>query len=151
MLAYPLAVPMPEQVKRNDLEACMKNFMNPGYEVGMLGNFYSIVASELQRKDLAQELFLHMQRSYAKPPFYAMSETPGNNRFVFLTAEGAFLQQVLFGFTGLRLGHSGLVREFRPGLPQGWKTLEIRNIKVRGKVFNVRVGKDDTISIIPAG
>jgi trehalose/maltose hydrolase-like predicted phosphorylase len=151
MLAYPLAVPMPEQVKRNDLEACMKNFMKPGYEVGMLGNFYSIVASELQRKDLAQELFLHMQRSYAKPPFYAMSETPGNNRFVFLTAEGAFLQQVLFGFTGLRLGHNGLVREFRPGLPQGWKTLEIRNIKVRGKVFNVRVGKDDTISIIPAG
>jgi trehalose/maltose hydrolase-like predicted phosphorylase len=80
-----------------------------------------------------------------------MSETPGNNRFVFLTAEGAFLQQVLFGFTGLRLGHNGLVQEFRPGLPQGWKTLEIRNIKVRGKVFNVRVGKDDTISIIPAG
>ncbi len=151
MLAYPLAVPMPEQVKRNDLEACMKNFMKPGYEVGMLGNFYSIVASELQRKDLAQELFVHMLRSYAKPPFYAMSETPGNNRFVFLTAEGAFLQQVLFGFTGLRLNDKGLVQEFRPSLPQAWKTLEIRNIKVRGKAFNARVGKDDTISIIPAG
>jgi protein-glucosylgalactosylhydroxylysine glucosidase len=150
MLAYPLALSMPEQVKRNDLEACMKNFMKPGYEVGMLGNFYSIVASELQRKDLAQELFLHM-RSYAKPPFYAMSETPTNNRFVFLTAEGAFLQQVLFGFTGLRLDDSGLVQPFRPSLPQGWKALEIRNIKVRGKVFNVQVGKDDTISIIPAG
>src|SRR5215472_2786724 len=151
MLAYPLALPMPEQVKRNDLEACMKNFMKPGYEVGMLGNFYSIVASELRRKDLAQELFLHMVHSYAKPPFYAMSETPGNNRFVFLTAEGAFLQQVLFGFTGLRLSDNGLDQKFRPSLPQAWKSLEIRNIKVRGKVFNVRVGRDDKISITPAG
>jgi trehalose/maltose hydrolase-like predicted phosphorylase len=117
----------------------------------MLGNFYSIVASELQRKDLAQELFLHIVHSYAKTPFYAMSETPSNNRFVFLTAEGAFLQQVLFGFTGLRLSDEGLVQAFRPHLPQGWRTLEIRHMKVRGKVFNVRVGRDDTISIIPAG
>ena len=149
MLAYPLAVSMPEQVKRNDLEACMKNFMKPGYEVGMLGNFYSIVASELQRKDLARELFLHMLRSYAKPPFYAMSETPGNNRFVFLTAEGAFLQQVLFGFTGLRISDKGLVREFRPSLPEGWKSIEIRRITIRGKVFNVRINQDETISMTP--
>jgi len=149
MLAYPLAVSMPEQVKRNDLEACMKNFMKPGYEVGMLGNFYSIVASELQRKDLARELFLHMLRSYAKPPFYAMSETPGNNRFVFLTAEGAFLQQVLFGFTGLRISDKGLVREFRPSLPEGWKSVEIRRITIRGKVFNVRINQDETISMTP--
>ena len=151
MLAYPLGISMPEQVKRNDLEACMKNFMKPSYEVGMLGNFYSIIASELHRKDLAQELFGHMVHSYAKPPFYAMSETPSNDRFVFLTAEGAFLQQILFGFTGLRLGEKGLVQEFRPNLPEGWKSLEIRNIKVRGKVFHVRLGKGDTISVVPAG
>jgi trehalose/maltose hydrolase-like predicted phosphorylase len=150
MLAYPLGLTMSEQVKGNDLDACLKNFTKPGYEVGMLGNFYSIVASELQRSELARDLLNHMLHSYAQPPFYAMSETPNNNRFVFLTAEGAFLQQILFGFTGLRLGDKGLVQEFRPRLPPAWKSLEIRNIQVRGKVFNVRVGRDDTVSIIPA-
>lgn len=150
MLAYPLGLPMPEEVKRNDLEACMKNFMKPGYEVGMLGNFYSIVASELGRRDVAYNLLLHMERSYAQAPFYATSETPGNKRFVFLTAEGAFLQQILFGFTGLRLTDEGLVEKFRPSLPQTWKSLEIRNVRVRGKVLNIRVNKGDSISIAPA-
>lgn len=150
MLDYPLGLAMSDEVKRNDLEACLKNFQKPGYEVGMLGNFYSVVASELRRKDLAQELFEHMAHAYAKPPYYAMSETPGNNRFVFLTAEGAFLQQILFGFTGLRLTDKGLEQEFRPCLPPTWRSLEIRNITVRGKIVNVRVGKDDTVSITPA-
>lgn len=151
MLAYPLGLSMPKEVKRNDLEACMKNFMKPGYEVGMLGNFYSIVASELGRKDVAYNLLLHMERSYAQAPFYAMSETPGNKRFVFLTAEGAFLQQILFGFTGLRFTDEGLVQKFRPSLPQTWKSLEIRNVKVRGKLLNIRVDNGDSISITPAG
>ena len=150
MLAYPLGLAMPEEVRRNDLEACMKNFMKPGYEVGMLGNFYSVVASELQRGDLAYELFQHMERSYAKPPFYAMSETPENNRFVFLTAEGAFLQQVLYGFTGLRLTVTGLTRKFPPSLPRAWNSLEIRNMHVRGKRLNVRVDKQGAVSIKPA-
>ena len=150
MLAYPLGLPMSEEVKGNDLDACLKNFTKPGYEVGMLGNFYSIVASELQRSKVAHDLLNHMLHSYAKPPFYAMSETPNNNRFVFLTAEGAFLQQILFGFTGLHLGDKGLAQEFRPRLPPAWSSLEIRNIQVRGKVFNVRVGRNDTVSMIPA-
>jgi trehalose/maltose hydrolase-like predicted phosphorylase len=150
MLAYPLGLPMSEEVKQNDLDACLKNFTKQGYEVGMLGNFYSIVASELQRSELARDLYNHMLHSYAKPPFYAMSETPSNDRFVFLTAEGAFLQQVLFGFTGLRLSDKGLTQEFRPRLPPEWRSLEIRNIHVRGKVLNVRVDRDDTVSIIPA-
>lgn len=147
MLAYPLGLTMPEEVKGNDLEACLKNFGKPGYEVGMLGNFYSIVASELGHKGQAEELFEHMVHAYAKPPYYAMSETPGNNRFVFLTAEGAFLEQILFGFTGLRFTDKGLAQEFKAGLPTNWSRLEIRNIKIRGKSVNVRVGKDDVLSI----
>jgi trehalose/maltose hydrolase-like predicted phosphorylase len=150
MLAYPLGLAMPDEVKRNDLEACLKNFKMPGYEVGMLGNFYSIVSSELRRTDLASELFEHMVHAYAKPPYYAMSETPGNNRFVFLTAEGAFLQQILFGFTGLRLTDKGLTQEFKPELPTNWSSLEIRNIKVRGKTLNIRVNKDAMLSMTRA-
>ena len=71
----------------------------------------------------------------AKPPFYAMSETPGSNRFVLLTAEGAFLQQVLFGFTGLRLGDKGLVQGFRPSLPPAWKVSKFVTSRSMGKLL----------------
>jgi len=64
-LTYPLDVGFPDVVKRHDLQACLKNFGKPGYEVGMLGNFYSIVASELKDRDLAYKLFMSTIRSSA--------------------------------------------------------------------------------------
>ncbi len=141
LLTYPLEMDFPENVKRNDLQLALKNFGRPGYDVGMLGNFYSVVASELGDGDLAYRLFLDTLRSYAKPPFYAMSETPGNNRFVFLTAEGGFLQQILFGFTGLRLSEKGLAPKYPPQLPPAWQSLELRGIRVNGKKHVVRVDR----------
>ncbi len=89
--------------------------------------------------DLAYRLFLDMLRSYAKPPFYAMSETPANNRFVFLSAEGAFLQQILFGFTGLRFSQEGLTAKYPPLLPPTWQSLELRNISIKGRKHSVRI------------
>ncbi|HET9177274.1 MAG TPA: hypothetical protein VFQ24_02845 [Terriglobia bacterium] len=139
LLTYPLGLNFPGAVEQNDLDACLKNFGKPGYEVGMLGNFYSIVASELGKCDLAYKLFLSMIRSYAQPPFEAMTETPGNGRAVFLTAEGAFLQQVIFGFTGLRFTDNGLEARYPPLLPPTWQSLELRGIKSRGKIYDVRV------------
>jgi len=134
-------------VKRHDLQACLKNFGKPGYEVGMLGKFYSIVASELKDRDLAYALFMSTIRSYAQPPFYAMTETPSNGRAVFLTAEGAFLQQVIFGFTGLRLTDEGLKGEYPPSLPLTWQSLEIRGIRSRGKRYDIRVTPDNTLTM----
>ncbi len=139
MLSYPLDMGFPDEIKRNDLNVALRNFGKPGYEVGMLGNFYSIVASELGDGKLAYQLFLDTMRSYAKPPFYAMSETPSNNRFVFLTAEGAFLQQVIFGFTGLRFSNDGLRPRFRPVLPRPWQSLELYGINLNGKKHTIRI------------
>ena len=149
-LGFSLTAGAPAQVTRNDLQECLHNFGKPGYEVGMLGNFYSIVASELGDRDLAYKLFLSMLRSYAKPPFYAMSETPGNNRFVFLTAEGAFLQLVIFGFTGLRFSHEELTRKYQPLLPPAWQSLELRGVNVKGKRYDIRVGQDGGLSMAAA-
>ncbi len=105
----------------------------------MMGNFYSIVASELGDRELAYRLFLDTMRSYAKPPFYAMSETPSNNRFIFLTAEGAFLQQVIFGFTGLRFSSEGLSPKYPPLIPPTWQALELRGVNFKGKKRTIRV------------
>ncbi len=139
LMTYPLSMKFSDTVKRNDLDACLKTFGKPGYSVGMMVNFYSIVASELGKRDLAYKLFLSMIRSYAQPPFEAMTETPSNGRAVFLTAEGAFLQQVIFGFTGLRFTNQGLKAKYPPLLPPTWQSLELRGIKSRGKIYDIRV------------
>jgi trehalose/maltose hydrolase-like predicted phosphorylase len=147
LLAYPLDLGFPDVVKRHDLQVCLKNFGRPGYDVGMLGNFYSIVASELVDRNLAYKLFLSTIRSYAQPPFYAMTETPSNGRAVFLTAEGAFLQQVIFGFTGLRLTDEGLKGRYPPSLPLTWQSLEMRGISSRGKRYDIQVTSDGKLTM----
>jgi protein-glucosylgalactosylhydroxylysine glucosidase len=115
-----------------------------------VGNFYSVVASELGDRELAYKLFIDTMRSYAKPPFYAMTETPNNNRSVFLTGEGAFLQQIVFGFTGLRFTDEGLKPVYPPQLPPTWQSLELRGIEVRGRRLDIRVGAGKTIFMAPS-
>jgi trehalose/maltose hydrolase-like predicted phosphorylase len=139
-----------DEVKLNDLHACLRTYGTPLYTVGMMGNFYSVVASELGDRELAYKLFTDMVRSYTKPPYYAMTEMPNNNRFVFLTGEGAFLQQIVFGFTGLRFTDQGLKSVYPPQLPPTWQSLELRGIQVRGRRFDVRVGPGKTISMTPS-
>jgi trehalose/maltose hydrolase-like predicted phosphorylase len=150
LLTYPLDMRFPALVARNDLAECLANYGKPGYEVGMLGNIYSVVASQLGERDLATRLFLSVLHSYPHPPFYAMTETPTNGRAVFLTGEGAFLQQIIFGFTGLRFTANGLAPEYHPELPATWRSLELHNIMVRGRRVNVRVEKSGKMSITPA-
>ena len=43
-------------------------------------------------------------RGHLKGPFLMLSETPTNDAVNFVTGAGGFLQQVIFGYTGLRLG-----------------------------------------------
>ena len=90
-----------------------------------------------------------MIRSYAQPPFDAMTETPSNNRAVFLTAEGAFLQQVIFGFTGLRLTDDGLKGSYAPLLPPGWQSLELHHIPIRGRFYDARIDSQNRLTIVP--
>jgi trehalose/maltose hydrolase-like predicted phosphorylase len=151
LLTYPLEMNSTDELKRNDLRACLRTYGQPGYEVGMPGNFYSVVASELGDRELAYKLFIDIIRFYAKPPFYPMTETPSNNRSVFLTGEGAFLQQIVFGFSGLRFTDDGLKSVYPPQLPPTWQSLELHGIQVRGRRLDVRVGPGNTISMIPSG
>jgi trehalose/maltose hydrolase-like predicted phosphorylase len=56
-----------------------------------------------------------------------------------VTGAGGFLQQVIFGYTGLRLGAHGLEPAFAPLLPSRITRLEIRNVRLRGKRWDVVV------------
>lgn len=109
----------------------------------------SVAASGLGDHNLAYKLFLSAMRSYAKPPFTSMTETPSNSRAVFLTAEGVFLQRILFGFTGLRFANSGLAQKYKPLLPPSWQSLELRCIRIQGKPYNVEITNEKGLTLTP--
>jgi len=77
-----------------------------------------------------------------KPPFNVRTETADNNVGYFLTGSGGYLQNLLYGFTGLRIRDAGLVEAYPPMLPPAWTSLTLRNIVFRGQHLDIRVARD---------
>jgi protein-glucosylgalactosylhydroxylysine glucosidase len=77
-----------------------------------------------------------------KGPFNVRTETADNYVGYFMTGTGAYLQNLLYGFTGLRVREAGLVEAFPPVLPDTWKSLTLRNVMFRGQRMDIRVARD---------
>ena len=106
----------------------------------MMGStLLSVGAAELGDRAMIDSLLPHSYRGHLKGPFLMLSETPTNDAVNFVTGAGGFLQQVIFGYTGLRLGERGLEPAFPPVLPSRIGRLLLRNLHVRGKRYDVLV------------
>jgi len=77
-----------------------------------------------------------------KPPFNVRTETPTNNTGYFVTASGAYLQNLIYGFSGLRIQPKGLVAEYPPVLPAEWKSLRFDHLHFRGQIFDIVIDRD---------
>jgi trehalose/maltose hydrolase-like predicted phosphorylase len=77
-----------------------------------------------------------------KPPFNARTETANNNVAYFMTGSGAYIQNLVYGFTGLRTRAQGLVEAYPPVLPQEWRSLTLKNVSFRGQHMDIRVARD---------
>ncbi|GLQ99786.1 glycoside hydrolase family 65 protein [Dyella mobilis] len=77
-----------------------------------------------------------------KAPFNVRTETATNNTGYFMTASGGMLQNILFGFTGLRIEQDGLVQAYPPMLPAGWNALTLKHISFRGEHYDVELRRD---------
>ncbi len=139
LLAYPLAVPMSPRAKRAQLEQAFANLMKEGPGAMMGSTILAVGAAELNDRAMMDSLLPYSYQKHMKGPFLMLSETPTNNAVNFVTGAGGFLQQVMFGWTGLRLGERGLEPAFPPLLPSSVKRLILRNISVRGKRYDVMV------------
>ena len=148
LLAYPLGIPMSEQTKRNDLEAAIGRLLKEGSGAMMTTSLYPAIAAELGDRALVDTLLPLSYRDHLRPPFDALAETPTNQAVHFLTGAGAFLQQVVFGWSGLRLGREGLRSAFRPVLPSRITRLVLRNIASRGRRYDVVV-EGDSARFVP--
>jgi trehalose/maltose hydrolase-like predicted phosphorylase len=139
LLAFPLGVPIGDAAKRTHLDQVVHRLGDESAGAMMGITLLSVGAAELGDRGLIDTLLPYSYRNHLKGPFLVPSETPTNNAFAFLTGAGGFLQQVLFGYTGLRLGEKGLAPAFRPVLPSRVRRLAIRNLRIRGAATDVVV------------
>ena len=139
LLSYPLAVPMSPRAKRAQLEQAFAQLLKEGPGAMMGSTILSVGAAELNDRAMVDSLLPHSYRTHLRGPFLMLSETPTNDAVNFVTGAGGFLQQVIYGWTGLRLGERGLEPAFPPVLPSSVKRLVLRNIQVRGKRYDVIV------------
>jgi protein-glucosylgalactosylhydroxylysine glucosidase len=153
LLAYPLAVPMSPGAKRAQLEQAFAQLLKKGPGAMMGSTILSVGAAELNDRAMLDSLLPYSYRAHMKGPFLMLSETPTNNAVNFVTGAGGFLQQVIFGWTGLRLGDDGLEPAFPALLPSSVKRLVLRNIQSRGKRYDVIVdasGRRMVPRLVPA-
>ena len=139
LLAYPLGVPMSEQAKRSQLAQAARSLLAEGPGAMMGSTLLSVDAAELGDRALIDSLLPHSYQPHLKGPFLMLSETPTNDAVDFVTGAGGFLQQVIYGYTGLRLRDGGLEPAFPAILPSKITRLVLRNIYSRGKRYDVLI------------
>jgi trehalose/maltose hydrolase-like predicted phosphorylase len=139
LLAYPLGVPMSPRAKRAQLEQAFARLLEEGPGAMMGSTILAVGAAELHDREMVDTLLPHSYARHVKGPFLMLSETPTNDAVNFVTGAGGFLQQVIFGWTGLRFGNAGLEPMYPPLLPSGVARLLLCNVSIRGERHDVIV------------
>jgi trehalose/maltose hydrolase-like predicted phosphorylase len=70
------------------------------------------------------------------------TETVANNAGYILATSAGFVQSFVYGFSGLRIDEKGLTEAYAPTLPPGWKSLSLRHISFRGKLYDITISRD---------
>ncbi len=144
LLLYPsLDAPMSEELRRNDYAYAVKPSPTPhvGNSMGFAPT--SIAAAATSNLDAATAWFqANFTTGTLKPPFNVRTETAANNTSYFLTASGGYVQNLVFGFSGLRIQEQGLVQAYPPILPSAWKSLTLQNLSFRGERLTIRIARD---------
>ena len=145
LLSYPsLDLRMSDKVRRNDFDYIMISVRQGHHEPHGMSLAPASIAAAAAGDTASAVAWL--QRNFTsgliKPPFNVRTETATNNTGYFVTASGGFLQNLLYGFTGLRVAEKGLVEAYSPILPAEWKSMTLRDITIRGEHYDFVIDRD---------
>jgi protein-glucosylgalactosylhydroxylysine glucosidase len=137
-LAYPpLDLSMSDKVRQNDFDFATKALRELTPDANdMVPVILGIVASELGKPEEADRWLRFSLNGFLKPPFDVRSETPRNNTLYILCVSGGFLENFLYGFTGLRFTDDGLKQVYPALLPTHVRRIVLRNIGDQGKRYD---------------
>jgi trehalose/maltose hydrolase-like predicted phosphorylase len=145
LLSYPsLDLQMSEKIRRNDYDYIMISVRQGHHEPHGMSLAPASIAAAAAGDTASAVAWL--QRNFTsgliKPPFNVRTETTTNNTGYFVTASGGFLQNLLYGFSGLRVAEKGLVEAYAPILPAEWKSMTLKDVTIRGEHYDFIVDRD---------
>jgi trehalose/maltose hydrolase-like predicted phosphorylase len=148
LLQYPWLYPMPASVASNDI-----NFYVPRTDPGgpsMSDAVNSIDSSTLGTPGCSS--FVYTERSYQpfiRDVFDQFSETKTGGAFTFMTGIGGFLQEFLYGYSGLRWQADGV--QIAPSLTAQLAGVVLHDLSWRGRTFDIAVGAHVTTVTLTSG
>lgn len=143
LLHYPLMVPLPEDVHRNNLRIYESVTSTRG--PAMTWSMFAIGHLQLKNVEKAAELF-ERQYVHVQEPFQVWCEEPqGRGAVNFITGMGGFLQAVLFGYGGVRLLCDRLALD--PQLPPAVRRMCFTGLDYRGHSLDIVVEEGTTTLI----
>ncbi len=137
MLQYPWSYPMPAGMALRDL-----NYYVPRTDPGgpsMSDSVNSIDSSALGVPGCSS--FVYTQRSYEpfiRDVFDQFSETRTGGAFTFMTGIGGFLQEFLYGYSGLRWAPNAI--ELDPSLTSQLPGVVLHDISWHGRSLTISIG-----------
>ncbi|QKW22369.1 ricin-type beta-trefoil lectin domain protein [Kitasatospora sp. NA04385] len=148
MLQYPWAVPMAPSTAQNDLDYYSRRTDPNG--PSMTDAIATIDAAALGSPGCTA--YNHLRDSvdpFLGAPFNQFHEARTGGTFTFTTGSGGYLQQFLYGFTGLRWGTDAVTVD--PFLPAQLPGDDVTGLKWHGSTFDVSVGQQDTTVTVRSG
>jgi trehalose/maltose hydrolase-like predicted phosphorylase len=145
LLSYPsLDFQMSEKVRRNDFDYIMISVRQGHHEPHGMSLAPASIAAAAAGDTVSSVAWL--QRNFSsgliKPPFNVRTETATNNTGYFVTASGGFLQNLIYGFGGLRVEERGLIAAYAPILPSQWKSMVLKDVTFRNEHYDFIVDRD---------
>ncbi|MEP7041838.1 MAG: glycoside hydrolase family 65 protein [Dokdonella sp.] len=142
MLALPsLDLAMSATVRRNDYERALRPILASQHDPNSMGLAPMSIAAAMNGDD--DNAVRWLQRNFTgdvlKAPYNVRTETANNNSGYFVTASAGFLQNLIYGFSGLRIESKGLLEVYPPLLPPEWTSLTLQRIAFRGAHYDIRV------------
>ncbi|MFI6929652.1 glycosyl hydrolase family 65 protein [Streptomyces sp. NPDC050287] len=148
LLQYPWGVPMSAGLAQNDLDY-YKEHTDPGGP-SMTDAIAAINGAALGSPGC--QVYDYLRNSaepYQAAPFNQWYETRNGGAFNFTTGQGGYLQEFLYGFTGMRWGTDAITID--PFLPPQLPGVNITGVKWQGRTFDLSVGQKTTKLTLRSG
>lgn len=137
MLSFPWEYPMPKVIAQADLDYYVPKSDPDG--PAMTDAIHSIVTSALNRPGCADYTYtLRSVEPFLLGPYAQFSESRHSGGVVtFVTGAGGFLQNFLYGYTGLRLREDKI--HLDPSLPPQWEGITLKNLTWQGRKITIEI------------
>jgi trehalose/maltose hydrolase-like predicted phosphorylase len=115
----------------------------------MTDAIHSIDAAALGDTAASYQFLLRSAAPFERGPFDQFAETRTGGAFTFMTGMGGFLQEFLYGFTGLRWDTNAV--KLDPTLPPQMAGLTITGLAWQGRHFDIAIKQRTTTIRLTSG